>query len=821
MSFSRSTVSDGRSPIMHRSILLGLITLLAGSLGMVQGQSADPATRSSVAQTQVLLPFITGGTGVVPPPTPEAMDDIYQTPVGAPLVVDAAGGVLTNDTGSGPLEAVLVDDVAHGDLALNADGSFTYTPAPQFVGEDSFTYRADDGTFLSNVATVRLIVTESAIPPTVSDDAYETPVDTPLVIGVVNGVLANDTGAGPLQAVLVDDVSHGNLTLDGNGSFTYTPAPQFTGEDSFAYRADDGVAQSNVATVHLIVTEEPPTPPLAMDDAYETPQGTALTVNAADGVLANDSGAGPLQAALISDVSSGTLTFNADGSFVYTPAAGFIGQDSFTYKASDGAAVSNIATVTIMVTGIDNSNEPPQIVTNQIAFTKKVIDDKVRQVHAVVAADLDGDGDIDMVATNYVNGEVYWYENDGTGEFTKRVLDANLEGAYPASVGDVDGDGDPDIFAAGYKADTFVWYRNDGGGNFTRINIDTKTDGPHSIVTSDLDQDGDMDLVTSSQDAGTIAWYRNDGTNTFKRFIVDNTAIGAKRAEVADIDGDGDKDIVLASYDNRQLAWLENVNMTFTKHIFQTGVKGAYYVFPADIDGDGDIDIFHAAKLDNTIAWHRNDGTGVFEQQPIDTEAYGARSVIGVDLDLDGDVDALATSRQDDTLAWHENDGVGNFTSHFIDRMADGAYGVFAIDMDHDGDIDVLLGARSANEVSVHTQISASVGEVELGDTLVINSSLLLTTDSDDGPADLTYTLTDAPDGGQLRLDGAALTTGDTFTQADVNDGRLTYVHGGTVTIPDLFSFSVADGGEDGAQPVAGDFLIYILPPPAPPPAGE
>ena len=711
---------DTRSILVQRSSLLGLVIFLAGSLGIVRGQSVDPATRSSAEQMQTLLPFIAGGTGIVSPPTIDAADDVYHTLMNTPLVVDAAGGVLANDTGAGPLQAVMVDDVSHGDLTLDADGSFTYTPAPQFVGEDSFTYRAEGGTAPSNVATVRLIVTKTD-------------------------------------------------------------------------------------------------PPLAMDDAYETPQDTALTVGAAGGVLANDTGTGPLQAELVTDVMSGTLSFNADGSFVYTPTVGFAGQDGFTYRVSDGAAASDVAAVAISVAEGADTNQPPQIATNQIAFTKKVVDNTVKQVHAVVAADLEGDGDMDMVATNYVDGEIYWYENDGTGEFMKRVLDANLEGAYPAHVGDLDGDGDPDILAAGYLADTFAWYRNDGGGNFTRINIDTKSDGAHSIITNDLDQDGDVDLVTSSQDAATIAWYENDGAQNFERHIVDTAAIGAKRAEVADIDGDGDKDIILASYDDRQLAWLENINMTFTKHVFQTGVKGAYYVFPADIDGDGDVDIFHAAKLNNMIAWHRNDGTGVFEQQPIDTEAYGARSVLGVDLDLDGDVDALASSRQDDTVAWHENDGAGNFTSHFIDRMADGAYGIFTTDMDYDGDIDVLSGARNSGEVSVHTQIQASVGEVELGDTLVIDSSLLLAIDSDDGPAELTYTLTGAPNGGDLRLDGVALTLGDTFTQADVNDGHLTYTHGGTVTIPDLFSFSVTDGGEDGAQPAVGDFLIYPFPLPLPP----
>ena len=172
---------DTRSILVQRSSLLGLVIFLAGSLGIVRGQSVDPATRSSAEQMQTLLPFIAGGTGIVSPPTIDAADDVYHTLMNTPLVVDAAGGVLANDTGAGPLQAVMVDDVSHGDLTLDADGSFTYTPAPQFVGEDSFTYRAEGGTAPSNVATVRLIVTKTD-PPLAMDDAYETPQDTALTV---------------------------------------------------------------------------------------------------------------------------------------------------------------------------------------------------------------------------------------------------------------------------------------------------------------------------------------------------------------------------------------------------------------------------------------------------------------------------------------------------------------------------------------------------------------------------------------------------------------------------------------------------------------
>jgi N-acetylneuraminic acid mutarotase len=178
--------------------------------------------------------------------------------------------------------------------------------------------------------------------PVAVDDAYSTDEDTTLNIAAP-GVLGNDIGD-PLTAVLVSDVSHGTLTLNGNGSFTYTPNAGVIGSDSFTYKANDGQAHSNVATVSIAVNHAP----VAVDDAYSVVKNGVLT-EIAPGVLGNDMG-DLLTAVLVSDVSHGTLTLNGNGSFTYTPNAGVIGSDSFTYKANDGVAESNVAMVSITIT---------------------------------------------------------------------------------------------------------------------------------------------------------------------------------------------------------------------------------------------------------------------------------------------------------------------------------------------------------------------------------------------------------------------------------------------------------------------------------------
>lgn len=302
-----------------------------------------------IASNDVTNPLVTVPLTmtVVPNTPPVAMANAYATTQDTPLIVNAPG-VLGNDSdvdGQG-LTAVLDTTVSQGTLSFNADGSFVYTPTAGFQGEDSFTYTADDGLDSSNVATVTITV-ENTAPVAVADD-YSIGRNGVLTV-TAPGILDNDSdvdGQG-LTAVLDTTVANGTLALSADGSFIYTPTLGFVGEDSFTYTADDGVDSSNVVTVTITVLN---TAPVATADSYTATQDSVLTV-AQPGVLGNDSdGDGDgLTAVLITDVANGTLVLSADGSFIYTPTAGFTGSDSFTYSADDGVADSNVVTVTIEV----------------------------------------------------------------------------------------------------------------------------------------------------------------------------------------------------------------------------------------------------------------------------------------------------------------------------------------------------------------------------------------------------------------------------------------------------------------------------------------
>jgi len=283
---------------------------------------------------------------------PIAVNDVFSTMEEQPLGVPAESGLLANDRDANGdlLTASLVQGPRNGVLRLQADGAWSYVPNPGFHGTDTFTYRASDGQVESSPATVTLAVVAVDEAPAAADDFYRVDENEILSVGGP-GVLANDTDAegDALTPILVTGPENGTLALGDDGSLEYAPNAGFYGTDIFTYKVNDGQADSNVATVTIKIAAIN-SAPTAADDAYATQQDEALVV-AADGVLANDQDADgdALTAAVVDGPANGTLALGADGSFRYTPNAGFHGTDRFTYKANDGQADSGIATVTVAV----------------------------------------------------------------------------------------------------------------------------------------------------------------------------------------------------------------------------------------------------------------------------------------------------------------------------------------------------------------------------------------------------------------------------------------------------------------------------------------
>ena len=178
---------------------------------------------------------------------PVAGNDSAITTEDTPVTVN----VLVNDSGGGALTTSVVTGPANGIVAHNVDGSFTYTPAANFNGTDTFTYYVSDGTATSGPATVTVTVTAVNDAPVANPNRAIIEENTSVVLNV----LANDKDfeGQPLTASLVSGPANGTITANANGSFTYTPAANFNGTDTFTYRVSDGTFDSAPATVTISV----------------------------------------------------------------------------------------------------------------------------------------------------------------------------------------------------------------------------------------------------------------------------------------------------------------------------------------------------------------------------------------------------------------------------------------------------------------------------------------------------------------------------------------------------------------------------------------
>jgi hypothetical protein len=320
--------------------------------------------------------------------SPTPAPDSYSVHAGTVLTIPAPG-LLANDTdpNGDPLTAFQFFQPANGTVALTADGSFSYTPNAGFVGLDSFDYVVTDGAN-SGLATVTIDVTNAA--PVADDESYAVQTGQVLTI-TAPGVLDGDTDAdGDALSVLSVDLTGlaGTLGSFADGGFIFTPTAGFVGTTSFTYTVSDGLGGSDTATVTIDVTATANTPPQVQDETYTVHAGDVLAVNAAAGLLANDTDADgdTLRVMNFEAPANGSLTVVTDGSFTYTPNAGFVGSEVLTYTVSDGIT-TRTGELTIVV-----ENEAP------------VVNDETYSVHAgevlavgaaagLLANDTDADGD--------------------------------------------------------------------------------------------------------------------------------------------------------------------------------------------------------------------------------------------------------------------------------------------------------------------------------------------------------------------------------------------------------------------------------------------
>ncbi|MCB2213711.1 T9SS type A sorting domain-containing protein [bacterium] len=324
------------------------------------------------------------------------------------------------------------------------------------------------------------------------------------------------------------------------------------------------------------------------------------------------------------------------------------------------------------------------------------------------AADFDNDGDLDVVGACVIEWTASWWENtNGLGtEWTEHVLPGSIYGIMCASAADLNGDGHLDILSAFSIDENIRWWENGGNGDsWTLRTVASFFEDAQSVRAADVDDDGDLDVVGSG--GSSVRWWENmDGAGTsWSEHVVEASVNWGHHVNVGDVNGDGDLDIMVAAMMGNDVFWFENLDGTgtsWTTRVVTDSYNGAIHVEAADIDDDDYTDLVTCAAGAGVVTWWRNtDGTGTDWTQNTIATIYSPEYLAVTDFDQDGDPDVAGATYSADgrDVIWWENTG-GAWTEHLIQGDFESASSVRAADLSGDGHPDVLGTSYATDRIT-------------------------------------------------------------------------------------------------------------------------
>jgi hypothetical protein len=294
--------------------------------------------------------------------------------------------------------------------------------------------------------------------------------------------------------------------------------------------------------------------------------------------------------------------------------------------------------------------------------------------------------------------------NNGNGHFVLSGTYAVGNNPVPVVAADVNGDGKMDLICANYGDNTISVLTNNGNGNFGSSGTYAVGGNPIWVAAADVNGDGKVDLLCANYGSSSLSVLTNNGSGGFA--LSTNYAVGNSPSWVAaaDVNGDGKVDLLYGQNGSSALSVLTNNGSGGFVPASSLTISGEHNSFAmADVNGDGKVDLISANASLNSLSVFTNAGSGHFTMSG--TYAVGSRpySVTAADINGDGKVDLICANVNDNTLSVLTNNGSGGFATAGPYAVGNSPYFLTTADVNGDGKVDLISANASANTLSVLT----------------------------------------------------------------------------------------------------------------------
>ncbi|HEC75825.1 MAG TPA: hypothetical protein ENI33_01015 [Thermoplasmatales archaeon] len=347
-----------------------------------------------------------------------------------------------------------------------------------------------------------------------------------------------------------------------------------------------------------------------------------------------------------------------------------------------------------------------------IGWTEHTLTSQINGPNGLSIADIDGDGRLDVVAASRYDAYVYWFKapEDQSQSWQRYTIDTNFRFTEVLDTADIDDDGDIDIVGAAESEDGLVWFQapSDPTISWSKHTIDNDLmDEANGIGFADLNKDGNLDIISTDEDNGDVMWFEapDDPTTTWTRHDITNNLAGAFWVYIADIDGDGNLDVVATGRWSKKVNWYESPDDPtgiWIEHNIGSNLGCPQGVVVVDFDKDGDLDVVYTDN-EGYVAWFEapDDPTESWTLYIIDNEIDGALGLGVADIDFDDNLDVVVAGRDSNKVRWYnfDTDPKGSWNVHDVDTNLGYPLHLEIADIDRDNDLDIVVLDHSNDKI--------------------------------------------------------------------------------------------------------------------------